>query len=140
MRLSRETRYAILALDQLSSRPLGEIMPAEELARSADLPLSYLRKILRTLVRAGILRSFRGRGYELLRPAATIRLTDVLSAVGDDALVGERCIFWREECSVGDPCPLHWRWQDLRPAVESELARLTIEQVREARQASPPAS
>lgn len=131
MRLSRESHYAILALEELARHEDGEIVEARALARPAKLPPPYLRKILATLVGAGLLESYRGRGYRLARPAREITLMQVLDAIDDDAFGARRCIFWREECSADDPCPLHFRWRDLRPTMEHAFGALTLDQIRE---------
>ena len=131
MRLSRESRYAILALGELARHEDGEIVEARVLARPTGLPPPFLRKILATLVAAGILESYRGRGYRLARPASEITLVQILESIGDDAFGDRRCIFWREECSVDDPCPLHFRWRDLRPTMEGALGALTLDQIRD---------
>lgn len=129
MRLSRESRYAILALEELASHDEDEIVDAHSLARPAKLPEAFLRKILGMLAATGILRSYRGRGYRLARPMEEITLVQVLDAVGDDVLDGERCVFWREECSVTQPCPLHFRWRDVRPVMQRVIGELTLAQI-----------
>jgi Rrf2 family protein len=131
MRLSRESHYAILALGELAGHEDGEIVEARVLAGAADLPAPFLQKILATLAAAGVLESYRGRGYRLAKPASETLLVEILEAVGDDAFGGRRCIFWREECSADDPCPLHFRWRELRPTMEEALGQLTLHQIRE---------
>lgn len=81
MRLSRESRYAILALEELMSHDDDEIVDARSLARPAKLPEAFLQKILAMLVTAGILHSYRGRGYRLARPTVQITLVQILAAV-----------------------------------------------------------
>lgn len=130
MRLSRETRYAVLALVELAGHPPGEIVEARRLAEETDLPRAYLAKVLQGLARAGIVESARGRGYSLVRPADTVTLREIIVALeGFDAFV-EGCIFWREECSDANPCPLHWRWRELRPGIEGVVGGVTLAQIR----------
>jgi Rrf2 family protein len=128
VRLSRESRYALLALEELESHD-DEIVDARSLARPAKLPEAFLQKILAMLVAAGILHSYRGRGYRLARPPVEITLVQILAAVGDDAFSGERCVFWREECSIADPCPLHFHWCDVRPLMKQIVGELTLDQI-----------
>jgi Rrf2 family protein len=129
VRLSRESRYAILALEELMSHDDDEIVDARSLARPAKLPEAFLRKILAMLVAAGILHSYRGRGYRFARPTVAITLSQIVAAVGDDAFSGERCVFWREECSIADPCPLHFRWCDVRPLMKQIVGELSLDQI-----------
>jgi len=129
MRLSRESRYAIRALTVLARRPLGEVVEARELAAHAGLPAPYLSKIMQMLARGGVLRSFRGRGYELAAPPEELTVEAILRAVEGDDVIWQTCIFWREECDAEHPCPLHWRWRDLRPGIEDAIGRVTLAQI-----------
>ncbi|MDH4111920.1 MAG: Rrf2 family transcriptional regulator [Actinomycetota bacterium] len=126
MRLTRDSRYAIEALIVLSSVPGDEMMDAREIARSAHLPAPFLSKILRSLALAGVLRSQRGKGYSLARPAGRVALDEVLRAVEGNDVIWETCIFWREECDTEHPCPLHFRWQDLKPGIKESMGSITL--------------
>jgi Rrf2 family transcriptional regulator, iron-sulfur cluster assembly transcription factor len=130
MRLSRESRYAIEALLTLADDGPGRYVGTRRIAAQAGLPMAYLQKILRQLARAGVLEAARGRGFALSRPSTEISLREVLVAIEGADLFGGRCIFWREECSESDPCELHFRWKELKPAVEDAIARTTLDEVR----------
>jgi DNA-binding IscR family transcriptional regulator len=52
----------------------------------------------------------------------------ILDAV-DDAFSGERCVFWRKECSITDPCPLLFRWCEVRPIMKQIVGKLTLNQI-----------
>lgn len=132
MRLARDSRYAIEALIVLAGRDPGVYVDAREIGAQADLPLAYLHKILRVLATAGVVESRRGKGYSLARPANEITMREVLEAVEGDGVFDGRCIFWREECSVENPCALHFRWAEVRPQMEA-IATTTIADVDRAR-------
>jgi Rrf2 family protein len=132
MRLSRETRYAIEALVALSTHPPGEAVDARTIALEAGLPVAFLQKILRSLAVGGVVAARRGRGFTLARGPAAITMQEVLSAVEGKDVFGGRCIFWREECSTDAPCALHFRWRELRPAMEESIGRTTLAEVRDA--------
>lgn len=129
MRLARESRYAIEALLVIEQHGRGGFVPASEIGTEAGLPLAYLRKILRALVTGEVLVSRRGQGYALARPAEGISVGDVIAAVEGGSVFENRCIFWREECSTEDPCELHFRWKDLKPAIETWIAGTTLADV-----------
>jgi Rrf2 family protein len=131
MRLSRETRYALQGLTALAGRPRGAVVESRALARESGTPPFYLAKIMQTLARAGIVDSFRGRGYALPRPPAEITLHDVVCAIDGDDGFWEGCIFWREECSEAAPCPLHHRWRDLRPVFNDAVGGITLADLRD---------
>jgi Rrf2 family iron-sulfur cluster assembly transcriptional regulator len=132
MRLARESRYAIEALLVLADHPPGEFVDAREIGERDGLPLAYLHKIMRALAEGGVLRSRRGRGYTLARPAEEITMADILLAVEGPAVFGGRCLFWREECSSENPCELHFRWRDLRPQIEAAVGGTTLAEIRAA--------
>lgn len=131
MRLTRQSRYAIEALRVLATHEPHEIMEARELAVEAGLPGAYLSKILQQLAGDGVLVGTRGRGYRLARPAEEIRIDEVIHAMEGDDAIWDTCIFWREECDAENPCPLHFRWQDLKPGLERAMNTLTLADVRE---------
>ncbi|MEX2275733.1 MAG: Rrf2 family transcriptional regulator [Actinomycetota bacterium] len=126
MRLARESRYAIEALVVLADAPPGEMMEARKIAEVAHLPAPFLSKILRLLALGDVLRSQRGRGYELARPAERITLGEILRAVEGDEVIWETCIFWREGCDTEHLCPLHFRWTELKPGIQDAMGSATL--------------
>jgi DNA-binding IscR family transcriptional regulator len=36
------------------------------------------------------------------------------------------CIFWREECDTEHPCPLHFRWSELKPGIQDSMGAVTL--------------
>ncbi|MGZ8630336.1 MAG: RrF2 family transcriptional regulator [Actinomycetota bacterium] len=129
MRLARESRYAIEALVVLAGRPVGQVMEAREIAEEAHLPAAFLSKILRSLALGGVLRSQRGKGYALSRAPEEVSLGEVLRAVEDGEVIWETCIFWREECDAEHPCPLHFRWTELKPGIQDAMGSVTLADV-----------
>ena len=79
--ITKDTDYAIRALCHMAGQPAGALTSAAELCRRFDLPRPYLRRILQTLARRGILRSSRGPagGFALAKSPARIRVADVLT-------------------------------------------------------------
>jgi Rrf2 family protein len=139
VRLTRETEYALRALSHLAGLPEGETIPTSRVAEACGLPREFLSKTLRRLVRAGLLRSSRGRsrGYGLARPAREIRVREVLEAVeGPDYF--RRCVFWDSRCSEDRPCALHGAWAAVRGELLANLERMTLEDVRAAGWARDP--
>ena len=83
--LTRKADYALLAmayLGQASGRD-DEISSARQIAAENDIPLSLLMNILKTLQREGLISSVRGSrgGYSLARPAESISLAEVITAI-----------------------------------------------------------
>lgn len=84
MKLSAKAEYSCLAIIALSQQADGDPpIQAHVIARSFDIPESFLVHILLRLKAVGLITSHRGAagGYRLTRPAEAISLGDVLRAV-----------------------------------------------------------
>lgn len=103
--LSRRAEYALRVMVQLADSGESTLLRGEDLAARTGVPRHYLAKILCRLRRAKLLVSQKGRygGFGLARPAETIRFSDVLRAVGEQAGVGgcnPRCVRRNSRCPV----------------------------------------
>ena len=83
MLFSRSVDYAVQALGRLAEAPEGEQVMARIIAEEEGLPAFFLAKTLQNLARHGLLRSTKGPtgGFSLSRPAAKIRILDVVEAL-----------------------------------------------------------
>lgn len=100
------------------------------IAEAGELPSPFLGKILKDLVRAGLLDSVRGRGggYRLARPADDIRLLDVRAAI-DGTTDLDACAVGLDPCSDETPCPLHADFKRVRETIREYLSTTTLAQV-----------
>ncbi len=75
----------MVALADLALRPAGELASLAEVSRRQDISLAYLEQLFVKLRRAGLVESVRGPGggYRLARPAAEIRVAEILGAVDE---------------------------------------------------------
>ena len=135
MKLSRESQNALLALAYLAGRPEGTILQAAELADAIDVSPTFLAKILLKLTRQRVVASHRGRqrGYSLMRPAGQISVREAVEAVEGNDLF-QRCVFWSNQCSDVNPCPLHPVWKTVRPMVSELMAHISIEELASGRE------
>jgi len=126
MKLGRESAYAVEGLLVLAAKPFGTVMLLRDIARSRNVPESFLAKIFQKLTRCGLLVSSRGavRGYALARKPKDIKAKEIFVAVeGPDLL--NRCIFWSNRCADENPCPMHNRWKQVRERVVGDLLERT---------------
>ena len=82
MQIPRKIEYALRAMIHLADDPTG-VARGIEIARTEHIPKYYLEKVIRDLMRRGLVRARRGPGggYQLGRPAETISFRDVIEAV-----------------------------------------------------------
>lgn len=80
--VTQTTEYALRAMAYLTG-VTGASCTSREIAAATGVPQSYLSKIMRSLVRAGLVRSCRGKhgGFRLARDPVVISVLDIASAI-----------------------------------------------------------
>ncbi|MFQ5528910.1 MAG: RrF2 family transcriptional regulator [Gemmatimonadota bacterium] len=127
MLYSKTCEHAIRALSYVASQSTGGLSLVADIAESEDMPRAFTSKILRDLVRAGLLTSARGPGggYAMARDPSEVTLLDIKRIIdGADHL--DRCAVGLELCSDYAPCPLHDEYKSLRDAISHYLEHTTL--------------
>ena len=98
-----------------------------EIATAQDLPRAFLGKIMKDLVRAGMLTSARGPtgGYSLACEPGDICILEIKEAIEGTGEL-ERCAVGLDPCSDDTPCPLHDTYKPLRMAIRAYLQETTL--------------
>jgi FeS assembly SUF system regulator len=123
--MNKLTDYGFVMLTQMTIR--GRVdWNARELAEAVKLPQPTVVKILKMLVKAGILTSQRGTkgGYALARPAAEIRVASVIGALEGPIALTDCNVPGSCEHETG--CPTRMSWQVVNSTVQEALERLTL--------------
>ena len=126
VRIPAKVDYAIRALAELASAGEGPIK-ADQLAVAQDIPINFLRDIMRELRRDRIVRSQRGPdgGFWLARPASEISLADIIRAI-DGQLLGVRGERPENVTYPGAAEPLQRVWIALRANERAVLESVTL--------------
>src|SRR3990172_3255117 len=111
MQITREGDYGIRSVLYLARQPLKKISFVNEISEDYHIPRSFLAKILQKLVKAKIVRSYRGvkGGFSLTRPARDITPLDVLNAI-EGKLAINICLVDKKKCNYSKHCPTHFMW------------------------------
>jgi len=116
MKLGTKGRYAVMALVDLAYYSKGKPLALTEIATRQALPLTYLEQLFVKLRQKGFVVSTRGQqgGYALARDAETIRIAEVLEAIGE-SLQTTRC---KKDSAMGcvgnkGQCLTHGLWAGL---------------------------
>ena len=128
LRLTNAADYAVRSMLYIASLPEGRVVLRSEVAETQKIPSSFMAKILRGLVRAGLLRSSRGvhGGFALARPASEINLLDVVEAIeGPVALT--QCIPDPDACEHSANCPANAVWVRVQEKIGEVLRAATLE-------------
>lgn len=91
MKLSSKGRYAVRALFDIAFYNDGQPTQVRDIADRQAIPQRFLEQIFQDLKRSGIVGSKRGPqgGYLLARPAAEIRLGEVVRIIEGPVALGE---------------------------------------------------
>lgn len=113
MQVSRKVDYALRAVIYLSLQKNGRPVPVSEIASSRRIPQKFLEKIIKNLIRTGLVYSHRGAhgGYTLARRADQISFRDVIEAVEGPISINI-CVTERRDCSVLSSCNMQRVWQE----------------------------
>jgi Rrf2 family protein len=124
---SKSCQYALRALVYAGGPESGGRMQARDLCDKAGVPESFTRKVLQSLVQAGLLEAQRGPGggYRLARDPDEIPLLEIIKSVdGPDTF--DSCVLGFEECSGENPCPLHALWLKSKQPLLKRLDATTL--------------
>lgn len=127
MHLTRQSDYGVRAILHLANLPYGDVVQTREIAASEDIPGKYLPSIIRTLARAGLIRTLRGNqgGVTLSRPAEEISLREVIEAVeGPISLVP--CLRGPNQCTHQDDCTFQPVCEGLQNTMVNQLQNTTF--------------
>lgn len=128
MQVSRSLEYAVRSLVCLASSK--DPMDLGAIAEKERIPRAYLAKIMRTLVRGGIVSSTQGRigGYRLTRSPGTIRLLDIyLLTEGPSKLLP--CIGDGGSCAASASCSQKPVWIKVEQAINEAFRKVTLKEM-----------
>jgi Rrf2 family iron-sulfur cluster assembly transcriptional regulator len=119
MRLSRKARFGITAMIRLGLREGRGTKTLSDLSMDQGISLSYLEQLFAQLRRNGLVVGVRGPGggYRLARPADEIPLSDIITAVDDQAY---------KQDAVSDSRPTDLMWREVSRQLFGFLGEITL--------------
>ncbi len=108
------------------------LLTTRAVAQRSRIPLATVRKLLKYLVDAGLITSFRGNkgGYRLARPAPDISVADIIQAIdGPIALTDCADTYPDNHCSLEASCPLAHKWCEVNREIVEKLQSVSIKEI-----------
>ena len=130
MKITRECDYAIRITLMLASLGKGDIADAKTISETQCVPKQFTLKILRELMEAGYVKSFKGAhgGYCLNKTADEISMKDIISAIDGELAIND-CLHCGYTCNrvdnVGD-CPVHRQLEKVNSVIDSKLSAISF--------------
>jgi len=124
--ITRNTDYAVRALCCITEQK-QEVISADQLVKSLKMPRPFLRKILQTLNKEGLLNSSKGKGggFALAVSPGKITLTDVMKIFQGPIRLNE-CKFKKSDCPYISDCLLKKKIDEIEKEVIAKLKVITI--------------
>jgi Rrf2 family protein len=127
--ITRDTDYAVRALCGIVEQK-QELISADQLVKSLEMPRPFLRKILQTLNKEGLLNSSKGKdgGFALAVSPGEITLTDVMKIFQGSIRLNE-CKFKKSDCPHINDCLLKKKIDEIEKEVIAKLKAITISSI-----------
>jgi Rrf2 family protein len=128
MQITREGDYGIRSVLYLARQPFKKISFVNEISEEYKIPRSFLAKILQKLVKAKIVRSYRGvkGGFSLAKQARDISVLSVLEAI-EGKLALNICLPDKKVCNFSRHCPVCAVWATAQSKVVDVLGKANFE-------------
>ena len=129
LRMSRMTDYGTVVLAMLANQP-DDVFSAVEVAEATRLNEPTVRKILKTLAKAGLVDSFRGTqgGYTLKGDAEQISAARILDALEGPVSLTE-CSAAESSCQIQSCCTVGRSWQVINHQIRAALEDISLAQL-----------
>jgi len=131
MKISAQEEYGLRCLLQLArAEHEGESLTLAQIAQSEGISVANAGKLMWIMNKAGLVQSTRGTkgGYSLARPAAEIRLNEVIRVLDNDT-VQNHCQSYTgvmDACVHTGDCGIRPVIVELHQVVDSALAEITL--------------
>jgi len=126
MRFTAQEKYGLRCMVQLARHEDEGSLSIEEIARSEDLTPHYVGKLMRILLKGGLIVSIRGQkgGYKLARPAVQISIAEILVVLDGPLFRYGHCGKFTDmdiTCVHSTECSVRALWSTLDRAVSRIL-------------------
>jgi FeS assembly SUF system regulator len=138
LRISKLTDYGTLILAQLPVCSEG-LASAGKVASDTHLSQPTVSKLLKALVRAGLVVSERGSngGYALARPDNEISAAEIINAIEGPVAITE-CSSAAGRCSLEPTCKVGSAWQGINLSIRRALNEVSLADLQTRRIPMPP--
>jgi Rrf2 family protein len=129
MQIPRKIEYALRAMIYLADSRDG-IASGDAISAREQIPKHFLEKVIRDLIRRGLVRSRRGPGggYQLARPADAISFRDIIEAVEGPIMLNV-CLDGTNSCNLQPACRMYRVWEDGQRALLDVFSQATLKDV-----------
>ena len=128
MLISTKGRYALRVMIDLAEHRSGEFISLKEIAQRQEISEKYLESIIRTLVKAKVVESLRGKGggYRLTKNPEQYTVGSILRLT-EGSLAPVSCLEDApNQCARMGNCPTVEMWQKLDHMINDYFDSITV--------------
>lgn len=127
MQIPRRVDYGLRAVIYLATQDPKRNCSVSEIAAQQNVPRKFLEKIIRDLIRCGLVKSKRGPdgGYTLARTPREISFRDVIEALEGPIAVNV-CLDPQLSCSHLNRCAMFGVWNEVQRKIIEVFANTTL--------------
>ncbi|WP_298838574.1 RrF2 family transcriptional regulator [Clostridium sp.] len=132
MKITQEADYGLRVVIYLCKLGYGEKAESKVISEKEGIPLRFLLKLLRKLIQADIIRSYRGvkGGYAINKLPEQINLREVIEAI-DGPICVNRCVIQPSFCNSNKSavCVVHRAMTKVQKSLNAELESINFKQL-----------
>jgi len=129
---SKSCEYGLRAIIYIAEQSAQDIkVSLSTISEAIDSPQAFTAKILQQLTRNNMLKSIKGPygGFVIENEKMKIiKLSDVVNILDGDSIYTS-CGLGLKKCNANSPCPLHYRFVEVRNQLKIMLGTTTLEMV-----------
>jgi Rrf2 family protein len=127
MQITRAGEYGVLGLLHLARHGAERMVMIDEISQEEKIPKSFLAKIFQSLVKAGLIRSFRGAGggFALVKKPEAVTVLEVIEAI-EGKIALQRCLQEVPDCEHMEGCALCGLFEQAQDRVKDVFASTTL--------------
>lgn len=135
MKISTKGRYAVRAMLDLAVNSGGEFIPLKDISKRQNIPVKYMEQIISLFVKAGCLRSTRGKsgGYMLAKPPKSYTIGDILRITEGELSVVSCLEDEVNTCPRSAVCPTLKVWKGLNKVINDYVDSVTLQDLADER-------
>lgn len=126
LRIGKLADYALVILQLMAKRTQTKLS-VDQIASNTQIPVPTVRKLMKYLTDAQLVRSERGPkgGYILAKAPEQVRIIDAVGAVEGPVALTE-CCDTDGSCDLAGSCDMEARWTSINELVVDILKRITL--------------
>ena len=131
MLISTKGRYALRVMIDLAEHRSGEFISLKEIAQRQEISEKYLESIIRTLVKAKVVESLRGKGggYRLTKNPEQYTVGSILRLT-EESLAPVACLEHEPiDCPRAEECITLDFWRGLYDTINKYVDSVTLEEL-----------